>query len=115
MLLQDENDNAPIFEQDKYTFKIKENNDPGAILATLRATDADVGENGEVRYTIAGEDAEAFSVNEITGSALYYCFNSVTCPFDTFSGHHSHHSAYVTCKCNPVFLCNTHSTDFPCF
>ena len=66
MLLQDENDNAPIFEQDKYTFKIKENNDPGAILATLRATDADVGENGEVRYTIAGEDAEAFSIDEIT-------------------------------------------------
>ena len=27
MLLQDENDNAPIFEQDKYTFKIKENNE----------------------------------------------------------------------------------------
>ena len=70
MLLQDENDNAPIFEQDKYTFKIKENNEPGAILATLRATDADVGENGEVRYTIAGEDAEAFSVDEITGAAL---------------------------------------------
>ena len=70
VLLQDENDNAPIFEQDKYTFKIKENNDPGAILATLRATDADVGENGEVRYTIAGEDAEAFSVDEITGATF---------------------------------------------
>ena len=70
VLLQDENDNAPFFEQDKYTFKIKENNEPGAILATLRATDADVGENGEVRYTIAGEDAEAFSVDEITGAAL---------------------------------------------
>ena len=97
MLLQDENDNAPIFEQDKYTFKIKENNEPGAILATLRATDADVGENGEVRYTIAGEDAEAFSVDEITGAALYYRFISVTCPFDIFRAPHSHHTAHVTC------------------
>ena len=67
MLLQDENDNAPIFKQDKYTFKIKENNEPGSILATLRATDADVGDNGEVRYSIAGEDAEAFTVDAITG------------------------------------------------
>ena len=29
VLLQDENDNAPNFSQDKYNFKIKENNDPG--------------------------------------------------------------------------------------
>ena len=106
MLLQDENDNAPIFKQDKYTFKIKENNEPGAILATLRATDADVGENGEVRYTIAGEDAEAFSVDEITGAA--FITFSVTCSFDTFPGPHSHLSAYVTCRCHPAFLCNTH-------
>ena len=67
VLLQDENDNAPSFAQNKYTFKIKENNEPGSILATLRATDADVGDNGEVRYTIAGEDAEAFTVDAITG------------------------------------------------
>ena len=101
MLLQDENDNAPIFEQDKYTFKIKENNDPGAILATLRATDADVGENGEVRYTIAGEDAEAFSVDEITGAALIIF--SVTCPFHTIRAPHSHHSVCVTCCCDHAF------------
>ena len=110
MLLQDENDNAPIFEQDKYTFKIKENNDPGAILATLRATDADVGENGEVRYTIAGEDAEAFSVDEITGAPF-----PVICSFDIFPAPHSHHSVCVTCCCHPAFLCNTHLTDSPCF
>jgi hypothetical protein len=31
VLLQDENDNAPQFDQDKYTFQVKENNNPGAI------------------------------------------------------------------------------------
>ena len=114
MLLQDENDNAPIFEQDKYTFKIKENNEPGAILATLRATDADVGENGEVRYTIAGEDAEAFSIDEITGAAFIILQSpALLTPFldlILITRHMSHVAVTLHSYAIHIYL-----TDFPCF
>ena len=114
MLLQDENDNAPIFEQDKYTFKVKENNEPGAILATLRATDADVGENGEVRYTIAGEDAEAFSIDEITGAAFIILQSpALLTPFldlILITRHMSHVAVTLHSYAIHIYL-----TDFPCF
>lgn len=68
VLLQDENDNAPEFDQDKYTFKIKENNEPGLILATMQARDIDIGGNGELRYSLSGEDSDAFSIDPVTGA-----------------------------------------------
>ena len=67
VLLQDENDNAPQFDQDKYTFKLKENNDPGLVLATLQARDADIGTNGQLTYTLSGDNSDAFTLDPLTG------------------------------------------------
>ena len=67
VLLQDENDNAPQFDQDKYTFKLKENNDPGLVLATLQAQDADIGTNGQLTYTLSGDNSDAFNLDPLTG------------------------------------------------
>ncbi|NWU87365.1 PCDBE protein, partial [Onychorhynchus coronatus] len=50
--LLDVNDNAPTFIQDIYAMVMSENEPAGTSLGSLRATDADTGENAHVRYAI---------------------------------------------------------------
>lgn len=51
----DENDNAPVFGRLYYSIEVPENLD-ALLLFTLRATDQDEGDNGEMNYRISGED-----------------------------------------------------------
>ncbi|XP_029556902.1 protocadherin beta-16 isoform X26 [Salmo trutta] len=48
----DANDNIPIFSQDVYKVSLPENSPLGTIIATVRATDADEGANGDVMYDL---------------------------------------------------------------
>uniref|UniRef100_A0A673ZHC4 Protocadherin gamma-C5-like n=1 Tax=Salmo trutta TaxID=8032 RepID=A0A673ZHC4_SALTR len=48
----DANDNIPIFSQDVYKVSLPENSPLGTIIATVRATDADEGANGDVIYDL---------------------------------------------------------------
>ncbi|XP_077011951.1 protocadherin-8 isoform X2 [Tamandua tetradactyla] len=48
----DENDNAPLFTQPVYEVSVRENNPPGAYLATVAARDPDLGRNGQVTYRL---------------------------------------------------------------
>lgn len=50
--VQDENDNAPTFEKARYEISKLENNSPGAFLSSVRASDPDLGPNGQVSYSI---------------------------------------------------------------
>lgn len=74
----DENDNAPVFTRPLYEVSVRENNPPGAYLATVVARDPDVGRNGQVTYRLleaeVGRSGDAVStyvsVDPATG-AIY--------------------------------------------
>ncbi|XP_033922545.1 protocadherin gamma-A9 isoform X7 [Melopsittacus undulatus] len=48
----DVNDNAPVFAEPRYRARLAENNAAGALLLTVRASDADWGQNARVRYRL---------------------------------------------------------------
>ncbi|XP_012891108.1 PREDICTED: protocadherin-8 isoform X2 [Dipodomys ordii] len=74
----DENDNAPLFTRPVYEVSVRENNPPGAYLATVAARDPDLGRNGQVTYRLleaeVGRSGDAVStyvsVDPATG-AIY--------------------------------------------
>ncbi|XP_037656227.1 protocadherin-8 isoform X2 [Choloepus didactylus] len=74
----DENDNAPLFTRPVYEVSVRENNPPGAYLATVAARDPDLGRNGQVTYRLleadvgrAGDAVSTYvSVDPATG-AIY--------------------------------------------
>ncbi|XP_075020924.1 protocadherin beta-15-like [Calonectris borealis] len=51
--ISDVNDNAPIFNQTSYTMFVRENNVPTALVGAVSASDADVGPNAKVTYSLA--------------------------------------------------------------
>ncbi|KAB1267633.1 Protocadherin-8 [Camelus dromedarius] len=50
--VSDENDNAPLFTRQVYEVSVRENNPPGAYLATVAARDPGLGCNGQVTYRL---------------------------------------------------------------
>ncbi|XP_054489806.2 protocadherin-23 [Agelaius phoeniceus] len=66
----DENDNAPAFSRDEYRARLREDAPPGTAVCRLRATDPDLGANGEVRYAINRRQSDPdgyFAVEERSG------------------------------------------------
>ncbi|NWI57461.1 PCDG7 protein, partial [Calyptomena viridis] len=65
----DVNDNAPVFSQERYSARVRENNAAGALVLRVRATDADWGQNARVRYRLAeGHGVRAlFTVDRDSG------------------------------------------------
>ncbi|XP_061313179.1 uncharacterized protein LOC133271249 [Pezoporus flaviventris] len=49
----DVNDNSPVFAKARYSARLAENNAAGALVLTVRATDADWGQNARVRYRLS--------------------------------------------------------------
>lgn len=50
IVITDVNDNAPVFSQSEYHFSIEENQPSGQFVGTVRATDADIGQNAILHY-----------------------------------------------------------------
>lgn len=68
--VQDENDNAPIFESARYALLLAENVEKGTAVMRVSAHDADNGSNGDVRYALAndaGDLANVFDIDAHTG------------------------------------------------
>ncbi|XP_026577443.1 protocadherin-16 [Pseudonaja textilis] len=67
VLVVDENDHAPIFQNDTYSLAVPENQSHQQLL-TLRATDHDAGDNGRISYSLeAGDPEEDFALDPLTG------------------------------------------------
>lgn len=71
----DVNDNAPKFEKTLASFRVTENALNGTIIVKLNATDADLGDNSKVTYTLI-TDTKDFRVDSQTGIL------SVSAPLD---------------------------------
>lgn len=65
----DVNDNKPMFEQESYSASVSESALPGQYITTITAKDMDSGNFGDagLRYSLSGNGAELFHVNEKTG------------------------------------------------
>lgn len=66
--ITDSNDNAPIFTQNSYSARIREDAQIGDKIIQLRANDLDSGDNGRISYTIErGDRLHQFAIEESTG------------------------------------------------
>ncbi|XP_034949613.1 uncharacterized protein [Chelonus insularis] len=71
LLVDDINDNAPVFRSHPTTLTIREDSGPG-ILTTVEATDADEGAHGQVVYQLQELDGDndVFSISTVNGKGV---------------------------------------------
>lgn len=62
----DVNDNPPTFPAGAYAYNVPENSPSGSQVATIVATDADIGVNSEITYSLSGTQ-DVFTINATTG------------------------------------------------
>ncbi|XP_058489873.1 protocadherin-16-like [Solea solea] len=71
IVLQDINDNEPVFERNFYNVSIKENTIPGTCILEVTATDADGGSFGSITYSLGSGINSAvptqFTIGKETG------------------------------------------------
>ncbi|XP_056376938.1 cadherin-10-like [Hyla sarda] len=61
--LTDVNDNPPRFTQNTYHLSVSESSLPGTVVGHIKAVDADIGRNAEVRYRIIdGDEMNMFDI-----------------------------------------------------
>lgn len=75
----DDNDNYPQFEEKNYAIEIPENTDwlDNPVVAHVRASDADEGQNSVIRYSLIGGNTQGhFSIDSVSGDV------SVVSPLD---------------------------------
>ena len=69
IIVEDVNDNTPIFLNLPYSFDVDESEENGTVIsASISATDPDFGENGQIRYyKDSGTGFNYVKVNSETG------------------------------------------------
>ncbi len=74
----DVNDNAPQFEQEEYSFNLKENNDQFSAIVAAKDADENGTENAVVRYRIVrGDTSGNFTIDPVTGLKMLLAYDSV--------------------------------------
>lgn len=69
IILEDINDNRPLFNSTNYVFHFEEEQKPGSTVGHIKAVDKDFGFNGEVKYTFETAQLD-FELNEVTGELI---------------------------------------------
>ncbi|XP_071830168.1 cadherin-87A-like isoform X3 [Apostichopus japonicus] len=69
VVIEDVNDNSPVFESNNYSFTVQEDAIEGALVGTVTATDLDTERGGDVSYIIVSGGIGSFLIDE-TGSIL---------------------------------------------
>ncbi|KAF7994935.1 hypothetical protein HCN44_004407 [Aphidius gifuensis] len=64
----DVNDNSPVFDASQYTGNVPEDVLVGTAVLRVTASDADMGLNGRVRYTLEDDGDGAFAIDSTTGT-----------------------------------------------
>lgn len=68
VVVQDINDNAPVFEKDVLFIDVEENSPVGSVVARITASDPDEGTNAQIMYQIVeGNIPEVFQLNIFNG------------------------------------------------
>ncbi|XP_069753900.1 protocadherin-10-like [Narcine bancroftii] len=71
VVVEDANDNAPVFSRSVYTTSLVENTTKGALVLQINATDLDDGANGEIAYSFSSRTSarvrEIFGMDSQTG------------------------------------------------
>ncbi|XP_060885601.1 cadherin EGF LAG seven-pass G-type receptor 1 isoform X2 [Labrus mixtus] len=68
VVVQDINDNAPVFERDELFVDVKENSQVGSVVARITALDPDEGTNAQIMYQIVeGNVPEVFQLDIFNG------------------------------------------------
>ena len=78
VIVRDENDNAPVFTEDPYTFVVAENTFIDTIIGQVIANDIDKGSNGEVFYEIPGQDDIEDESESAGGGITFFDIDSAT-------------------------------------
>ncbi|XP_057712947.1 uncharacterized protein LOC130929630 isoform X2 [Corythoichthys intestinalis] len=69
--LSDVNDNPPRFTQSMWSFSVSELAVPGAEVGRISASDADLGENAKLEFTILeGETSDTFNITGVNQEAI---------------------------------------------
>lgn len=80
--VEDANDNVPVCGQSIYVERVPENVKKGSRVLTIVATDADIGVNAQLNYTVYGQGAGVFTVDRKEGNCHLY-----TTPISINVGH----------------------------
>ena len=67
ILVEDVNDNVPVFDSPIYKATLLEDADIGTIILKVSAYDNDIGSNAQISYNLTEEFQYMFSINETSG------------------------------------------------
>ena len=69
--LRDVNDNRPVFVPSQYNVNLGGDAATSSVIVIVRATDADSGPGGQVRYSVvSGNTQNLFSIEESSGEVV---------------------------------------------
>lgn len=67
IVVEDQNDNDPIFSKSQYTGRMPEDTRVGSLVLTVVATDQDQYMNARITYSLANESEALFRIDPSSG------------------------------------------------